>query len=53
MKDRRDFILTSSKAVASVGLSSLAKASQSNRDGKQTGLVYDDRYLKHTLSLRR
>ncbi len=53
MKDRRDFILTSSKGVVGLGLSSLSKASEAGRAKKQTGLVYDDRYLKHTLSLRR
>jgi acetoin utilization deacetylase AcuC-like enzyme len=53
MKDRRDFLLTSSKGAVGLGLSSLSRAANPAGARKGTGLVYDDRYLEHTLSLRR
>jgi len=53
MKNRRDFMMTTSKGMVGLGLSSLCLGSEPAGSKKSTGWVYDDRYLKHTLALRR
>lgn len=46
MKTRREFVLDTSMSAMAVGLSSMTGAAEAKN---QTGLVYDDVYLKHVL----
>jgi len=53
MKTRRDFMIDTSKGILAMGLTPFAPSQATGSRGKKTGFVYDERYLKHTLGLRR
>ena len=53
MKTRRDFMIDTSKGILAMGLTPFGPSPKPDSRGKKTGFVYDERYLKHTLGLRR
>jgi len=55
MSSRRNFVKRASQGAVAIGLASLAArpGSPVETASKPTGLIYDDRYLKHVLPLRR